>query len=155
MFTGTTQLLLTRSHHGLTINLPGSDGVASWTTRFGISGPDGKLAKEDNSTQANGDKIPWGVGKLLSSDAAVPVSSSSSSVVPVSSAAPVASDSPAVSSASSSSAPAPAAEPVTEKSSASTSPVAQIAAKGAENAGAMIKPTLGFVSAAVVGYFAL
>ncbi|KAI8641740.1 hypothetical protein BD408DRAFT_318193, partial [Parasitella parasitica] len=105
-----------------------SDGVASWTTRFGIAGADGKLTKETESTQPNGDAIPWGTGKLITSSSAtgatdVAVSVASSSVVD----SDVAKSSP--------NAPVPSA--------------AQIVSKKDANSGSMVKPALTLVSAAV------
>ncbi|GAN05381.1 hypothetical protein MAM1_0089d04851 [Mucor ambiguus] len=41
-------------------------GQNAWTTRFGITGPDGKLVKPEHAVQPDGAKIPWGVGKLVS-----------------------------------------------------------------------------------------
>lgn len=49
----------------------------AWTTRFGITGEDGKLEKPEHSVQPDGAKIPWGVGKLTgNSDNPTPSSSS-------------------------------------------------------------------------------
>ncbi|KAG1463180.1 hypothetical protein G6F56_005342 [Rhizopus delemar] len=42
-------------------------GEHAWTTRFGITGLDGKLSPPQHDTQPDGKKIPWGVGKLLKS----------------------------------------------------------------------------------------
>ncbi|KAI8974901.1 hypothetical protein BDB01DRAFT_375540 [Pilobolus umbonatus] len=39
-------------------------GMNAWTTRFGITGEDGKLDPPQHDTQPNGDSIPWGIGKL-------------------------------------------------------------------------------------------
>lgn len=41
-----------------------------WTTRFGITDSTGALTTPANPTQTDGEKIPWGVGKLLGGDAA-------------------------------------------------------------------------------------
>jgi hypothetical protein len=49
----------------------------AWTTRFGITGEDGKLEKPENAIQPDGTKIPWGVGKLAASENAASPSSSS------------------------------------------------------------------------------
>ncbi|RCI01943.1 hypothetical protein CU098_007126 [Rhizopus stolonifer] len=42
-----------------------TNGENAWTTRFGITGPEGKLDKPEHSTQPDGASIPWGVGKLV------------------------------------------------------------------------------------------
>ncbi|CAO3678631.1 hypothetical protein G6F70_007195 [Rhizopus microsporus] len=50
-------------------------GENAWTTRFGITGEDGKLAKPQYTTQPDGSKIPWGVGKIVRTDNAASVPS--------------------------------------------------------------------------------
>ncbi|KAI8069284.1 hypothetical protein BC940DRAFT_298357 [Gongronella butleri] len=40
-------------------------GEFAWTTRFAIVGADGKQKAPEKSVQPNGQKIPWGVGKLM------------------------------------------------------------------------------------------
>lgn len=133
----------------------GSDGVSSWATRFGIITPGGKLEAEPKSTQPNGDKIPWGVGKIVGASAATDNStasaSASASSAPVVAAA-VSSVAPVVESAIASATSAIAAA-VTPASSPAAS-VAQVA-PAHTNSGSMIKPALTLVSAAVAGYFAL
>ncbi|SAM01728.1 hypothetical protein [Absidia glauca] len=42
------------------------DGEFAWSTRFAIVGQDGKQETPENSSQPSGEKIPWGVGKLVS-----------------------------------------------------------------------------------------
>ncbi|ORY91186.1 hypothetical protein BCR43DRAFT_498666 [Syncephalastrum racemosum] len=62
------------------------DGESAWTTRFAIVGTDGKQEQPAHATQPQGEKIPWGVGKLLSSgdvvDNTVSVAAASASSVP-------------------------------------------------------------------------
>lgn len=133
--------------------LLGSDGVSAWTTRFGIAGSDGKLATETNSTQPNGDAIPWGTGKLLSNASAsasasssIPATAASSSVAPAASAAASSADVVA----------AVASPSAVESSSATPVPsVAQVVSNTNANSGSMVKPALTLVSAAVAAYFAL
>lgn len=48
-----------------------------WTTRFTITDKDGKSTPPANSTQPNGDKIPWGVGSRIDSDNSTSTGSSS------------------------------------------------------------------------------
>ncbi|KAI7898184.1 uncharacterized protein BX663DRAFT_269628 [Cokeromyces recurvatus] len=43
-------------------------GQDAWTTRFAITGQDGKLFRPQKSTQPDGAKIPWGIGKLVNND---------------------------------------------------------------------------------------
>ncbi|KAI9254856.1 hypothetical protein BY458DRAFT_480647 [Sporodiniella umbellata] len=43
-------------------------GEHSWTTRFGITGSDGKLVPAEHELQSDGAKIPWGVGKVVVSN---------------------------------------------------------------------------------------
>jgi hypothetical protein len=133
--------------------LLGSDGVSAWTTRFGIAGSDGKLATETNSTQPNGDAIPWGTGKLLSNASAsasasssIPATAASSSVAPAASAAASSADVVA----------AVASPSAVESSSATPVPsVAQVVSNTNANSGSMVKPALTLVSAAAAAYFAL
>ncbi|KAI8379581.1 uncharacterized protein BYT42DRAFT_604917 [Radiomyces spectabilis] len=61
-------------------------GDNAWTTRFAIVGADGKVAPPEHPTQPNGEKVPWGVGKVVATvksaedgPAANAVSSSASS----------------------------------------------------------------------------
>lgn len=126
----------------------GSDGVASWATRFGIVAPGGKLAAEPNPTQPNGDKIPWGVGKIVGASVATGNNSSVSAAVSSAavSSAPVVASSAAPS--ASSSAPAVSAPAV-------TSAVPTVAQVKPPSSGAIVKPALTLVSAVVAGYFAL
>ncbi|KAJ4498691.1 hypothetical protein C8R41DRAFT_916183 [Lentinula lateritia] len=42
---------------------------SKWTTRFTIASPSGESSPPSNSTQPNGDSIPWGVGSLNSASA--------------------------------------------------------------------------------------
>lgn len=143
----------------------GSDGVSSWTTRFGITTPGGTLSKEPNAVEPNGDKIPWGTGKLLggfgtAGGAAAGNTTTASTTAPVVASSPV-----VVAAANASSSPAVAATPAT--ASAATTPVvaaagnspvptvAQVAPAASTNAGSMVKPALGLISAVVAGYFAL
>lgn len=52
-----------------------------WTTRFTITDKDGNSTPPANTTQPNGDKIPWGTGNLLDGDnnaSSLPSSGSSS-----------------------------------------------------------------------------
>jgi hypothetical protein len=99
----------------------------AWTTRFGITDSTGVLTTPANSTQSDGEKIPWGVGQLVSGAASAVVSASASApatnsiLAPtantnsLSAAPPAASGSAAASSAS----PAAASPSVSQKSSAS------------------------------------
>ncbi|KAJ2962712.1 hypothetical protein NQZ79_g2292 [Umbelopsis isabellina] len=48
----------------------------AWTTRFGITDSTGALTTPANSTQPDGEKIPWGVGQLLSGSASAAPSAS-------------------------------------------------------------------------------
>ncbi|CAO3591242.1 unnamed protein product [Absidia cylindrospora] len=50
------------------------NGENAWSTRFAIVGQDEKQEVPENSAQPNGEKIPWGTGKLVTD-----VSSASSS----------------------------------------------------------------------------
>ncbi|CAE6394293.1 unnamed protein product [Rhizoctonia solani] len=43
-----------------------------WTTRWTIASPDGQTTPPTESTQPNGDKIPWGKGALVDPSTAVP-----------------------------------------------------------------------------------
>ncbi|KAI9275692.1 hypothetical protein BDA99DRAFT_194091 [Phascolomyces articulosus] len=47
------------------------EGENAWTTRFAIVGEDGKQEAPANQKQPNGEKIPWGVGKLAVKAASV------------------------------------------------------------------------------------
>lgn len=53
-----------------------------WTTRFTITDQNGNSTPPDQTTQPNGDKIPWGTGNLLSNgtSSSVPPSSNPSSL---------------------------------------------------------------------------
>ncbi|KAI8339427.1 hypothetical protein BC941DRAFT_420460 [Chlamydoabsidia padenii] len=44
------------------------DGEFAWSTRFAIVSEDGKQQVPEHSSQPSGEKIPWGVGKLTSSN---------------------------------------------------------------------------------------
>ncbi|KAG2198165.1 hypothetical protein INT46_002577 [Mucor plumbeus] len=55
-------------------------GENAWTTRFGITGPDGKLVSPENAVQPDGDKIPWGVGRLVGDPTANKISTASYSM---------------------------------------------------------------------------
>ncbi|CAO3631386.1 unnamed protein product [Mucor hiemalis] len=60
-------------------------GQNAWTTRFGITGDDGKLVKPENAAQPDGAKIPWGVGKIVGGKAtpsAFPSSNATYSMTP-------------------------------------------------------------------------
>ncbi|CEP16387.1 hypothetical protein [Parasitella parasitica] len=138
----------------------GSDGVSSWTTRFGIAGADGKLTKETESTQPNGDAIPWGTGKLVSSSDVANANASSITppVVPASSTANATSSSVAsvaevaVADASSTTVQSSTAKP---SSAVPVPSAAQVASKKDANSGSMVKPSLALVSAAVAAYLSL
>ncbi|KAI8137889.1 hypothetical protein BJV82DRAFT_674332 [Fennellomyces sp. T-0311] len=45
-------------------------GENAWTTRFAIVGEDGNQEFPDNHIQPSGEKIPWGIGKLVMKAAA-------------------------------------------------------------------------------------
>ncbi|KAG2175503.1 hypothetical protein INT43_001150, partial [Umbelopsis isabellina] len=105
----------------------------AWTTRFAITDSTGALTTPPNATQTDGEKIPWGVGHLLSgaASASAPAASGSLSAASapatnsvlaptantnsLSAAPPAASGSAAPSAAS----PAAASPSVSQKSSAS------------------------------------
>ncbi|CAO3591393.1 unnamed protein product [Absidia cylindrospora] len=55
------------------------NGEYAWSSRFAIVGQDGKQEVPENSVQPTGEKIPWGVGKLVTGDAAASLASSPSS----------------------------------------------------------------------------
>jgi len=48
-----------------------------WTTRFTITDQEGNSTPPTETTQPNGDKIPWGKGSLINAGSSLPVSSSS------------------------------------------------------------------------------
>ncbi|KAI8333719.1 hypothetical protein BC941DRAFT_336525, partial [Chlamydoabsidia padenii] len=45
------------------------DGEFAWSTRFAIVGQDGKQQVPEQAVQPTGEKIPWGVGKLVADGA--------------------------------------------------------------------------------------
>lgn len=47
-------------------NNGGNTSEAQWTTRFTIASSSGDTTPPDNSTQPNGNAIPWGIGRLAS-----------------------------------------------------------------------------------------
>ncbi|KAJ8496082.1 hypothetical protein ONZ51_g1354 [Trametes cubensis] len=51
---------------------PAALGSLMWTTRFAIADAQGKVTPPPNSTQPNGQAIPWGTGKLADPSKAVP-----------------------------------------------------------------------------------
>ncbi|KAI9356703.1 hypothetical protein BD770DRAFT_435799 [Pilaira anomala] len=134
----------------------GSEGDLAWTTRFGIVGADGKLVAEEEKIQPNGDKIPWGIGKLAGGASATGSNATSiaASVESSSSAVLVPSADAVVASAAES-----PAENVTNPPSASTTvpTIAQVnAASVTPDSGASnVKPVLTLVSAAIAGYLVL
>ncbi|GAA5797264.1 hypothetical protein HPULCUR_002644 [Helicostylum pulchrum] len=122
----------------------GSDGDVAWATRFGIVGADGKLVAEEKKTQPNGDKIPWGIGKLsgaASGNTTAPATPSAEITTP-----PVESpvESPVVNEVS---------PPAASSSSVSVAMVDN--AETSANGASMVKPVLTFASAAIAGYLAL
>ncbi|KAI9312844.1 hypothetical protein BX666DRAFT_1982485 [Dichotomocladium elegans] len=106
-----------------------ADGVAAWTTRFGIVAKAGDaLVPETETVQPDGPAIPWGNGKLAKSVAApaagASASASASAVAPADSviaSANVPSSSPVASSSASSNKSPAAADPSKDASSASAS----------------------------------
>ncbi|KAI8085139.1 Ser-Thr-rich glycosyl-phosphatidyl-inositol-anchored membrane family-domain-containing protein [Halteromyces radiatus] len=79
-------------------------GENAWSSRFAIVGQDGKQEVPEKSVQPNGEKIPWGVGKLVAGNvagAAVSSAADTSSAAATASAKPTSmssgprSDSPA------------------------------------------------------------
>lgn len=48
-----------------------------WTTRFTITDKNGNSTPPTETTQPNGDKIPWGTGTITDDSSSLPVSSSS------------------------------------------------------------------------------
>jgi len=48
-----------------------------WATRFTITDAQGNSTPPTQTTQPNGDKIPWGTGSLVNDNSSLPVSSSS------------------------------------------------------------------------------
>ncbi|KAI9473672.1 MAG: hypothetical protein EXX96DRAFT_578890 [Benjaminiella poitrasii] len=64
-------------------------GQNAWTTRFGITGQDGKLVKPEKSVQPDGAKIPWGIGKVVESNGDVSKGTNTATAInPTSSALP-------------------------------------------------------------------
>ncbi|GAA5807098.1 hypothetical protein MFLAVUS_000448 [Mucor flavus] len=129
----------------------GSDGDVAWATRFGIVGADGKLVAEEEKTQTNGNKIPWGVGKLLSA------ADSSNTTVP---ATPNAEITPSAVENTPSAVESPIETEVVVPAAASSSAVPNVAqVNKAEttpaNGASMVKPVLTLASAAIAGYLAL
>ncbi|MBW0544203.1 hypothetical protein O181_083918, partial [Austropuccinia psidii MF-1] len=51
----------------------------TWTTRFAIASPSGQTTPPANQTQANGDKIPWGLGQLANGATPTPSTPTNSS----------------------------------------------------------------------------
>ncbi|CAO3679411.1 unnamed protein product [Rhizopus stolonifer] len=149
----------------------GSEGDQAWTTRFGIT-PDAntKLTTEPQTTQPNGDKIPWGIGKLVSSSNSTSSASSAVPVAAVSSSPVVVSSVTASSDISSSAAPSAAAAAVSSADASSSaagdvsapagsafsakasSSVASIKASTETSAGMIVKPTLSLLAAGLTGY---
>ncbi|KAJ3739396.1 hypothetical protein DFH05DRAFT_1406991 [Lentinula detonsa] len=59
----------------------GNDTTNSkWTTRFTIASPSGESSSPENSTQPNGDAIPWGIGSLSNLSAATTTIATSSTI---------------------------------------------------------------------------
>ncbi|KAI8996503.1 hypothetical protein BD414DRAFT_478245 [Trametes punicea] len=51
---------------------PAAPGVLFWTTRFAIADGQGNVTPPTNSTQPNGQQIPWGTGRLTDPSQAKP-----------------------------------------------------------------------------------
>ncbi|KAG0743234.1 hypothetical protein G6F57_005870 [Rhizopus arrhizus] len=152
----------------------GSNGDQAWTTRFGIAANAGaSLTAEPESTQPNGDKIPWGIGKLASSSSnstsaassavvasasaassAIPSAAAVSSPIAVSSA--VAPSSAAASSAAASSAASSSVAAATVSSAASSAAHSPATSSSpSTSAGSIVRPALSFIAAGVAGYLML
>ncbi|KAG1051258.1 hypothetical protein G6F43_006521 [Rhizopus delemar] len=150
----------------------GSNGDQAWTTRFGIAANAGaSLTPEPESTQPNGDKIPWGIGKLASSSSNSTSATSSAIVASASAASSAISSAAAVSSPIAvSSAAAPSSAAVSSSAAASSaasssvtaatvSPAASSAVRSpaassspSTSAGSIVRPALSFIAAGVAGY---
>ncbi|ORZ23546.1 hypothetical protein BCR42DRAFT_433207 [Absidia repens] len=95
------------------------NGEYAWSSRFAIVGQDGKQEVPENSAQPSGEKIPWGVGKLVSGDDAAAMASSPSASADAGKSNPSAS--PSASAASMASKPASASQSNARSASASPS----------------------------------
>jgi len=144
---------------------PAKPAALTWTTRWAIAGPDGKVTPPPQQTQPDGQAVPWGDGNLTnpkeadalpaylvgngetsqlgggaapaaSGASSLPVPASSSAPIPASSSLPVSSP---VSSAPSSSAPS-TVKPLTSSKSASSSAPAATGSNAASpsTAGSMV-----------------
>ncbi|KAI8092659.1 uncharacterized protein BX664DRAFT_327837 [Halteromyces radiatus] len=121
-------------------------GNSAWTTRFGISGPNGELTPPEHATQPTGEKIPWGVGALASGNSTSSASNSTQSSIASSASASVsvsASSSPVSASSSPSASASPAAA-----SSSGTSTAAAASNKPSNAAGSLTRPLAGVAMAA-------
>lgn len=112
-----------------------------WTTRWTLASADGKTTTPTETTQPNGDKIPWGKGALVDPSTAVPAPAYLTAGGSTNSSASAASSSPAVSTvtvvtqqstaAAATTTPVVVATPTIKPVVTSTSSVARPAATGA------------------------
>ncbi|CAO3609369.1 unnamed protein product [Cunninghamella blakesleeana] len=127
-----------------------SKGESAWTTRFGISGADGKLTEPEHATQANGDKIPWGIGALAngsSSNTTTTPSGNTSSVSAAAASSTLVTPSGSGSSAAESTKSTPDASNNKNNDSSNTSNSSS--AKPSNNAVALARPLAGMAIAVV------